>query len=291
MYYYRKTIKKLIQCTLILATTCFVIYDNQLCAETLRLQSQLSVITKKDAMDINLTLSNKGRATAYDIVSQIRFLGKIKDSPPIHCLSSGATETFSMRFDLQNNMKGDYPLIVEILYHDINLYPFYSMRCTPIHIHCPKQQKKLVVHVPDIEFSQQYNLNVQINNQGLLNKNVSVQVIVPGSFSCENNKQLRFLPIGQSVDLEYCIVKNNALPGSAHNGYVLVTYTDNTISHAQVTPFNIVVKPVSNFFFFNKRFVVSACIFFGLLWLLFMTDESLRNQKPGKIHSNIHYAP
>ena len=254
------------------------IYVKHLCAETLNIQSQLSVITKQNTIDIILKISNKGQATAYDITSRIQFLGELKASRTIHRLNAGFSETISMIFDLQKNMKGDYPLIAEIKFHDLNLYPFYSLSCSSIHIHSQKGKNRLTVHVPDIEFSEQYITNVHVDNQDGLKKNLSVQMIVPGGFACKNNTVSRLLPKGQSVDIEYDILKKDALPNTTHYGFVLITYKENAISHAQVTPFKICVKPVTRVFLFEKQFVASAWIFFGLIWILSLTFVSFRNR-------------
>jgi hypothetical protein len=254
-------------------------YERQLYADTLNLQSQLSIITKKDRISVLLNISNKGPATAYDIVTRIIFLNELRESRPIHCLYPNFDEKISMEFDLQENMKGDYPLIIEIQFHDTNLYPFYSLRCSPIHIHSQKQKNSLNVHVPDIELSDQRNIGINIVNTDKMDKYISVQMIVPGAFSCEKNTQIRILAKSQTADIPFCILKKSALPGTLHNGYVLITYEDKSISHAQVKQFKIHVKPVARGFVFEKKFVAKTCIAFGLIWILFMTVVSFKPKK------------
>jgi hypothetical protein len=276
MFYYKKIIKQMGLYFLIFPLICFNFFENCLCADTLNLQSQLSIITKKDKISILLNISNTGPATAYDIVLRINFLGESRESKTIHCLGPNFDEAISMEFDLQKHMKGDYPLIVEIQFHDMNLYPFYSLRCSPIHIHSQKQKRSLNVHVPDIKLSDQNNIGVQIVNLEKLKKQITVQMIVPGAFFCEKNTRIRSLPKGQSVDIEYCILKKEALPDTIHNGYVLITYEDNSIAHALITPFKIYVKPVARVFVYKKNIVAKACVLFGLIWLIFLTFVSFR---------------
>jgi len=276
MFYCKKTINQFGLCFLILIIACLIINVKQSYAHTINIQSQLSVIIRQDTIDVSLKIKNKGKATAYDIISRVRFLGELKKSAPIHSLSAGVAETISMVFDLQNNITGDYPLIVEIQFHDMNLYPFYSLRCSLIHIHSNNLTGRMAIAVPNLELSEKNTINVQIANKDNLDILTTVQLIIPQAFVCENNTQRMFLQKGQSSDIEYCISKKDALPGTTHIGYVLITYKDNTISYAQVSPFNIYVKPVACVFFFEKKFVASTCIFFGMIWLLFLTYVSFR---------------
>jgi len=276
MFYCKKTINQSGMCFLILITACLIINVKQPYAETINIQSHLSVITRQDKIDVRLIIKNKGNTAAYDIVSRIRFLGELKESDLIHFLSSGCSETISMVFDLQKNIEGDYPLIVEIQFHDMNLYPFYSLRCSPIHIRSQKLTSRLAVGVSDVELSAQNSINVKIANEDNLDKYISVQLIIPNAFVCENNTKLMFLQKGQSADMDYCISKKDALPATTHIGYVLITYKVNTISYSQVTPFNIYVKPGARVFFFEKNFVAITCIFFGLIWVLFLTYVSFK---------------
>jgi len=279
MYYSKKIIKQMGLYVVIFPQICFSLFENNLCADTLNLQSQLSIITKKDKISILLKISNTGPATAYDIISRIRFLEALRESKPIYCLNPNCNEEITMAFDLQKRMKGDYPLIVEIQFHDMNLYPFYSLHCSPIHIRSLKPKRNLNVKVPDLEISDQNNIEVKIVNPEKLNKHIKVQMIVPGAFSCEKNTRIRYLPKGQSADIEYRILKKEALPDTTHNGYILITYENNSIAHTQVAPFKIYVQPVLRGFIYEKKIVARACALFGLIWIIFVTFASFRKSK------------
>jgi len=280
MYYCKKIIKRIGLSILILTAMAHLGKSDSLVhAMTLKIQSKLSVTIKKDTIDIRLFILNKGQETAYDINARVHFLGEVKESATIHHLHSGNSETITMLFDLQKNRIGDYPLIIQIQFHDINLYPFYSLNCTPIHIHCQKLKDLFAVHVPKVEISSQKNIHVQINNMDHLKKAVTVQMIVPDSFSCKNQGQQRLLTKGQSTDIEYSIVKQDALPGTTHFGYVLVTYKKDSIPHAQVTSFKIEVKPDARSIIFDKTFAAMLCVFCGMIWILFLTFVSFRNRR------------
>jgi len=265
----------------ILTMTYSFIYATNLCAGTINLQSQLSVTIKDKTMNICLNLSNKGQASAYDIIARIVFLGKTKKSKTIPCLKQDVVKTISMVFDLQKNMKGDYPLIVEIKFHDNNLYPFYSLRCAPVHIQSQKLDPKLTVQVPDVALSEQNRIDVHISNPDILSKDLTVQMIVPGSFTCENNLQHQLLPKGQSINMAYSLLKKIALPGSNHYGYVLITYNENAMDYAQISSFRIYVKPDASICFLQKKDVAHIWFGFFLIWIFFMTYLTGRISKKG----------
>jgi len=263
---------------LILTMICAFFCVTPLSAKMIHLESQLSVTTKKNTIDISIKISNTGSATAYDIVTRIHFLEALKESRPIHQLSPNLSETITMVFDLQKSIKGHYPLIVEIQFHDMNLYPFYSLRCTPISIKHQKQVNTLTVHVPQLKMSAQNTIDVHVKNQNSVNRNICIQMIVSRAFLCEKNTHFLVLPKNQSAEIDFCILKKNALPATTHNGYIIITYKENAVSYAQVTPFNIYIKPVDRLFLLKKDFIAKTCLFFGLLWMLFVTYVSYRKK-------------
>jgi len=263
---------------LILGMICSFFSVNKICAKMINLQSQLTVTTKKKTIDIKITILNTGSAAAYDIITRIHFLDILKESKIIHHLRPNLAETITLEFDLPKDIKGHFPLLAEIQFHDMNLFPFYSLRCTVINIKSQEQESRLAVQVPDLKLSAQNTINVHVENMDFVDRNIFVQMIVSRAFTCEKNKHFIFLQKGLSADIEYCILKKDALSATTHTGYVLLTFKDNTVSYAEVKPFNIYIKPVDKLFIFEKSFAAKTCIVFGLIWILFLTYVSFRKK-------------
>jgi len=259
-----------------------IVFNILLCCDrlygaVLTLESQLTIRQTMNQMRASVNVFNKSDANSFDLTLRIKFSNEFKEFQAIPCFRPKETEVFSHDFDIHDNMKGTFPLIVEIQFHDSNLFPFYSLHCAPISINSQEQTNILFADIMDVEISDQTIVNVLLTPLDNSHKVVSAKMVVSGAFICHNDEQSFIL--GESQNLSYRISTKNALPGTTHSAFVVLSFMKNNVSHTQIVPFRIDVAPVSTFVFFEKQWGIWIYILSGIIWMIFVSYVSIVYKK------------
>lgn len=211
-------------------------------ASVITLESQVKNTVRQDAVDVMVTVTNRGDETAHNIQITVKSPLSSKQSDVFSALPVGEKHSESSTHSLRGLHPGLYPLIVQIGYTDANLYPFSAMAISPL-IYKTGSVSSILGRLGNVKVRQNGRLNLKVKNLEGQNKQVAIQLLAPREISVENSPVKIDLPAGAESQISFPVHNFSALQNSTYAVYATMEYEENGTHYTALAPGTLFIAP------------------------------------------------
>jgi len=244
-------------------------------SDVIRLSSELTITQSANELFLSLRIINNGSYSAMDISVIIHFLKEIKISKKIEMLKKEESKTVQFTFIVPEDKVGAYPIIGEIKFHDINLFPFSYLHCTKIFIQTEEFSEKLKVKVNDINIHDQAKVFAQIKkNKYLDGIPIKASLFLSNAFDCKRDFFEFTSKKEQDQNIEFQVKNTNAIMNTENQGILVMTYLKDNKHHTALKTFKIHVCSYENKLkLFIKKFWLWGFAVITFFWILIVSIQ------------------
>ncbi len=202
-------------------------------AGILKIQTQTTVQTTGDELNITVALANEGTATAYNLQVHLRIFGTVLDSALKPQLDPGGSGIFNFEKNTEGIKTGRYPLTVSVDFHDGNQYPFSALSGMTFSVG-PNVNPDLAVLGKDVAMGKKGELSFDIKNIGANEKKILATLTLPRELSTPTPQISFHMDLRSEKNLDFEIRNFSALPGADYPVFCYFEYDQAAIHHTAV---------------------------------------------------------
>lgn len=200
----------------------------------------LSVQEKKDNLAVTLTLQNKGDASAYTIIPEIRIGDQWVQLHKINRMEPNESSTQNLLFTnqkMQLRTAGSYPIFILVSYEDKNQYRFSNNDLRLLHYMSEplKEGLDLKAEIKTLDAGM-FELFSTIKYSGGNTIKGILQVVLPDEVFCEKTRYHFNLPGEKEKKYSFKIKNKMGLKGSSYRTFVVAQYEYQGKHHTASAP-------------------------------------------------------
>jgi len=202
------------------------------------IQSQVDVSTRKNTLDVAVTVTNHGDESARNVQIKAEAPAFSRESAVQSTLPVGKSDSATFHFPISRLSPGRYPLIVRILYTDANLYPFSALTVSSF----ARQQDipaGLIGILEGTVLRDKGRLTLKLKNLEDESRPLHIRLITPHELSADPSSLETVLAPHQEASYNFSLANFSALSGSSYPVYGLIEY-DRTGVHNTAEAMGIV---------------------------------------------------
>lgn len=253
-----------------------LMYPSAAVCENITIVPHFSVQGKKENLAVTLTLQNKGDASAYIIVPEIRIGDQRVQLNKIDKMEPNESSTQNLIFTdekMRLRTAGSYPVFIRVSYEDKNQYRFSINDLGLLHYRSEPLEEKLAVKA-EIKAvgDDMFELFSTVNCPGDDTVNGTIQVVLPEEVSCEKTMD-HFIVSGEKGKTYGFKIKNRmGLKGSIYRTFVVAQYTYQGKHHTVSAPvlLNITKNPAPPTEY--KSILLTFIFIFALAVIVFILE-------------------
>lgn len=192
-------------------------------AGVISLESRVDVSVQPHSLGVDLTVTNRGDESAYNVQVRNEVLGVTQESSLQPRLDVGKDFSARFRFPLEHPLPGRYPVILRILYTDANRYPFSALVLSNF-----SWQRDALAGVLGIldkaQFRSGGRLHLKAKDLDGQAKSLRVRLLLPLELSAATAQEDIALRPGEEVTVPFAVRNFSALEGSTYPVYAIIEY-------------------------------------------------------------------
>lgn len=228
-------------------------------AGVLTIETQTTLRTTDERMEVEVTFTNKGTAEARDLQIHLLSLGQEQHSAIHARLAPGQSEKASFQTSLQGLKRGRYPMTVRVIFHDENQYPFTALSGLTFFVQ-EDVNPQLVVQTKDVILQRKASLSFDIKNLEERPLKVQASLQLPREISCPQQEVTLDLASRSETSLTFEIVNFAALPGASYPIFCFFEYDSEEAHHTAVSRVMVQVAKDENLFRRLRWLWISLCV-------------------------------
>jgi hypothetical protein len=176
---------------------------------------------------LELTVRNVGDDPAMDVAPEVHYEEALFTAPARHELAAGATHRFDITIPHGQLAPGEFPLLVRVLFHDSNGYPFSAVSVATFTTTKERGQAGVVLAPPKGPVAVNDDgalLAVSLNNQESGAVQCRVRLLVPNELNATSSLQTVAITPGQSGSATFFIRNRTAMVNATYPLVVVAEY-------------------------------------------------------------------
>ena len=248
-------------------------------AGILKIQTQTTIQTTDNRLNITVALANEGTDTAYNLQVHLNLFGTMLDSALKPQLDPGGSGTFVFEKSVEGVRTGRYPLTVSVDFHDGNQYPFSALSGMTFSVG-PNVNPDLAVLGKDVAMDKMGKLSLDIKNIGANPKKILATLILPRELSTPVPQQNFQMAPRSEKNLDFEIRNFSALPGADYPVFCYFEYDLANIHHTAVgTAVIKIIAPENLFRRYRWLWIGFAAILILALFALVVKNRGKKENK------------
>lgn len=251
-----------------LAIFCLLLFltgfSQSLSAGILTIETQTTVQTTDNQLDVTVNITNKGDEPAYNPQINLFVLGEKLQGRVKTKIVPGSSEIDTFRKTFSGLAQGRYPLTVVVDFYDANQYPFSALSGLTFFIG-EDVNGEIAVTADDLTMDREGVLTFHIKNMGHDSLDVSANLMLPKEFSSTLVKKSLQIDTRSDKRISFDIGNFSARNGGKYPVYCFFEYDKNNIHHTTMAGLNVSVKLEDSWFHRMKWLWVGVVSVFLLL--------------------------
>ena len=257
--------------------TLIQVWEVQVFADTLTIETTTSVRVTDGLMTVDVTVTNKGNADARDVRVHLRCLGRRRKARIKPILKSGTSDTVTFEQTVSGARKGRYPLTIQVDFHDAKQYPFSALSGRTFSVG-GDVDPDLEIIAKDIMITEKGKLRYEITNLNQEPRKIRASLVLPKELSTPK-PFVDFAVAGRTKErLTFDIGHFSALNAS----YPVFCYFEFDAGDAHYTTATKAVVTVmreENWFRRTRRVWIFAGCILAVLFVVSVVKDKIKNRK------------
>lgn len=256
----------------------FVLQGRIVSAGTLSLQMDLRPIVASNRIDVSIKATNHGTEAAYKIHAVLKIFGKSFSSDILKKLETGAGYTFRFKMAVPAGIKGTFPLIGEIVFHDAGQQPYSALAGAPLELNGP--QKSNLAGIPRNPFiDKNRNFHLRVINPAPRLREITATLYLPLSLDTDKNKQKLTLGPRSYREIDFSIKNRYGINADAtYPIYFTLEFDEDGMHQVHIITSAVQIVRDKNWFVKTRWYWLGGGIFILLGWIVI----GVRGKKEGQ---------
>lgn len=203
-------------------------------ADTLSMQTSLTITASADKVRAEVRVTNKGSATAYRVQARLLLDQTRLKAPEIARIKPGQTQTVEYEKAWKTQPKGEFPAVLLLTYQDEAGYPFSALHCAAFQ-GTKGPEPDIAVQAQDFVLAGEGRLVASASRQGQGTVRVRVRCVLPNELAGNVKTATLNLSPGREETVGFRLTNRYALPGATYPVYLLFEYDEEGVHHTAVT--------------------------------------------------------
>ena len=214
---------------LVLLILCMVFSPAYALASKIVMVVETSVTVTDQSVDVRLDVNNRGDEDSLVVTPFLSLAGVETglETTPYVAFEGGRKWTHSFPVsDLDFPESGSYPLIVQLRYHDANMYPYSVVSVMSVRIgEVAPNNIPITGELKADQVAEEGSLELRVKNTGLMPQEVLITMASPSELLVIGEAGKLDIPVKEEKRISYSLKNNGALPGSYYNVYAIIEYS------------------------------------------------------------------
>jgi hypothetical protein len=268
---------------------CIVLFFTWVCislcpsgsvAGILSIETQTSVQTTENQLEVTVKITNNGDEPAYNTQINLIVLDEKTQGAVKSKLDPGKSDVNTFTKTLSGIVRGRHPWVISVDFHDANLYPFSALSGSTFFLG-KDVNPDIAVIGDNITLDKEGVLNYRVKNMGSDPRNLSAHLFLPKEFSSAPSKKTFQIDARTEKNLSFEIRNFSARYGASYPLYCYFEYDNNDFHYTAMANVIVTVTLEQGWFRSLKRLwigtiiilIVSAC---GILIFQKKTKSTLQ---------------
>ena len=226
---------------------CTSVYPCVSSAGVLTIETQTSVQTTENQLEVTVKITNKGDEPAYNTQINLIVLDEKTQGDVKAKLDPDKSDVNTFTKTLSGIARGRYPLIIRVDFHDANLYPFSALSGSTFFL--GKDVNGDIAIVGDnISMDKDGVLNFHIKNMESDPINLSASLFLPKEFSTATSKKKFQIDARSEKKLSFDVGNFSARNGASYPLYCSFEYDKNNIHYTTMANIFVTVTVADGWF-------------------------------------------
>ena len=259
-------------------TFCFglILQAGIVSAGTLSLQMDLTPLVASNRIDVSVKATNHGTEAAYKVHAVLKIFGKSFTSDILEKLETGAVYTFRFKMPVPERIKGTFPLVGEIVFHDARQQPYSALAGTPIELSGP-QKAKLAGIPRNLFIDKNRNFHLRVINPAPRPREITATLYLPLSLDTDKNKQKLTLSPRSYAEIIFSIKNRYGIDADAtYPVYFTLEFDEDGMHQVRIITSAVQIVRDQNWFVKTRWYWLGGGIFVLLGWIVI----SVKAKKP-----------
>ena len=260
---------------------CLVPFPGHALASQIVFVVKTSVTVTEQSVDVRLEIDNRGNEDAL-VVTPFLTLAGLKtglETVPHVAFDGGRIWVHCFPVDeLEFSAAGEYPLVLQLRFHDAYMYPYSLVNVTGVRI-----GERIPLEVPVAgelvaeQVAAEGTLDLRVRNTGNAPLEARLTMVSPTELVVVGDDDKLDIPAGEEQQFGSTIKNKGALPGSTHSVYAIIEYSVNGQHGVLILEESVAVASyMSNT---KSRMIIAGTglivlLFFLVLFIEFRTEAS-----------------
>jgi|SRR3989339_1064244 len=241
-------------------------------ASFISLKTAFSVKSTDNALKVDLSSTNKGDESAFNVQAEIKIGSKYLIAEKKPELKVGEKYSFFEVILLPETKPGSYPAVLTLHYTDASAYPFSAVSCQTYSVK-GANPSKLTLQAKNTAISKKGKLKLLIKNPENHAIKGVVSLATPKEILTGNNPRDCSIKARSQTGTFIEISNLSALAGSTYNLFWIFEYDDNGKHFSIIRPVTVKINANDGFFGIGNIFLLIVLI--GLI-TLFLYNQFYR---------------
>jgi hypothetical protein len=216
-------------------------------AGVLSIETQTSIQTTENQLEVTVKITNKGDEPAYKTQINMLVLDEKTQGDVYPILDPGKSDINTFSKKLSGIARGRYPLTIMVDFHDANLYPFSALSGSTFFLG-KDVNGDIAVIGDNISLDKEGVINFQIKNMGSDPINLSASLILPRELSAATTKKTFQIDARSATTLPFEISNFSARNGASYPMYCAFEYDKNNTHYTSMANVSVTVKVAEGWF-------------------------------------------
>lgn len=241
------------------ANFCFASY--------ISLNTTVTAKSDKNNLKILVSAQNKGDEPAFNVKAEIKAGNKTILAATKQELGINQIYSAEALVGFENQIGGQYPLVVIMHYADANQYPFSALNAQTFNVKVDTLPSDLFGQMGATTIWQDGELTLKLKNLGDSNINASIYLATPRELTSTASPQAISIPAKEQASITFPIKNFSALNGSAYQVFAITEYNLNGTHHTTITPGTVRVVESKTIFGLNINVLIFTCMILLVIFI------------------------
>lgn len=211
------------------------------------LNTTLASQVEGQKLKVDVSVSNKGNESAFNVQAEIRAAGKEILVEKKDELTIGSSYLAKTLIPLSLEKPGTYPLTLIMHYTDGNQYPFSSLTCKTFS-YKSEATPEIFGQLKSTQFSESGTVKFRLKNSGDNKIRATAQLVLSHELTVKNRKTELIIGPRSEKSLDFEVSNVSALAGSTYQAFAITEYGQAGLHLSVISPgtISIVEKSVFN---------------------------------------------
>jgi len=229
------------------------------------INSRSTLSISADRIRVDVFAENKGNESAYGVQAHLYIFDRHLSADAVVDLGVNQNRIFHFEVPLPTALKGEFPFVGEVLYHDVSGLPVTAFSAGTFNLGSAGGGR-LSGRAPDLTLTANESVSVTVSSGDPKPRDVIATLYLPRALTTpQKQKQITLAPFG-TITVDFPLTSRPGAGGEIYTVFCTLTYHDAGAAHAAVVRTAVHVKAFQNWFVKTRWYWLGAGVLIVLGW-------------------------